>query len=111
MLVAEGVAEGTLAVLLTAADDALEGGAEIETTLLGADDDDDGGGAEDDVGAAEELGGGLPQDILEKPIDEEDNMRMLLDLNGGRCEVVTGVTVGASLSSHAIVHMECSIGS
>ena len=22
-------------------------------------------------------------------------MRMLLDLNGGRCEVVTGVTVGA----------------
>ena len=25
-------------------------------------------------------------------------MRMLLDLNGGRCEVVTGVTVGAPAS-------------
>ncbi|KAH9902391.1 Maf/Ham1 [Cubamyces lactineus] len=34
-----------------------------------------------------------PQDILEKPIDKEDNMRMLLDLNGGVCEVVTGVSV------------------
>ena len=36
-----------------------------------------------------------PQDILEKPRDKEDNMRMLLDLNGGICEVVTGVSVGA----------------
>ncbi|KAH9847823.1 Maf/Ham1 [Lenzites betulinus] len=35
----------------------------------------------------------LPQDILEKPTDKEDNMRMLLDLNGGVCEVVTGVTI------------------
>ncbi|KAI0328257.1 Maf/Ham1 [Cubamyces sp. BRFM 1775] len=34
-----------------------------------------------------------PQDILEKPTDKEDNMRMLLDLNGGVCEVVTGVSV------------------
>ncbi|KAI0833844.1 Maf/Ham1 [Trametes gibbosa] len=34
-----------------------------------------------------------PQDILEKPTDKEDNMRMLLDLNGGVCEVVTGVTI------------------
>ena len=51
---------------------------------------------------AEELGGGLPQDILEKPIDEEDNMRMLLDLNGGRCEVVTGVTVGAFFLAVAV---------
>ena len=38
-----------------------------------------------------------PQDILEKPRDKEDNMRMLLDLNGGICEVVTGVSVGAPL--------------
>ena len=36
-----------------------------------------------------------PQDILEKPTDKEDNLRMLLDLNGGVCEVVTGVSVGA----------------
>ncbi|KAI0363862.1 Maf/Ham1 [Pilatotrama ljubarskyi] len=34
-----------------------------------------------------------PQDILEKPMNKEDNMRMLLDLNGGVCEVVTGVSV------------------
>ena len=45
-----------------------------------------------------------PQDILEKPRDKEDNMRMLLDLNGGICEVVTGVSVGASpsLRLHAL---------
>ncbi|EIW57973.1 Maf/Ham1 [Trametes versicolor FP-101664 SS1] len=35
----------------------------------------------------------FPQDILEKPIDKDDNMRMLLDLNGGVCEVVTGVSI------------------
>ncbi|KAI0763327.1 Maf/Ham1 [Trametes elegans] len=40
---------------------------------------------------ADELG--PPQDILEKPINKEDNLRMLLDLNGGICEVVTGVSV------------------
>ncbi|KAI0791223.1 Maf/Ham1 [Abortiporus biennis] len=34
-----------------------------------------------------------PQEILEKPVDKEDNLRMLLDLNGGVCEVVTGVSV------------------
>lgn len=33
------------------------------------------------------------QDLLEKPISKEDNLRMLLDLNGGVCEVVTGVSV------------------
>ncbi|KAI9001479.1 Maf/Ham1 [Trametes punicea] len=33
------------------------------------------------------------QDILEKPTSKEDNLRMLLDLNGGVCEVVTGVTL------------------
>ncbi|KAM5544850.1 hypothetical protein V8D89_001748 [Ganoderma adspersum] len=42
---------------------------------------------------ADQIGGPDPQDILEKPLDKEDNMRMLLDLNGGRCEVVTGVSV------------------
>lgn len=40
----------------------------------------------------------LPQDILEKPTDKEDNVRMLLDLNGGVCEVVTGITIGTHTS-------------
>jgi hypothetical protein len=35
-----------------------------------------------------------PQELLEKPTSKDDNMRMLLDLNGGMCEVVTGVTLG-----------------
>ncbi|KAL0945317.1 hypothetical protein HGRIS_000820 [Hohenbuehelia grisea] len=38
----------------------------------------------------------LPQvnpELLEKPSSKADNMRMLLDLNGTVCEVVTGVTV------------------
>jgi len=38
----------------------------------------------------------LPQtrpDILEKPTSKDDNLRMLLDLNGAACEVVTGVTL------------------
>jgi len=38
----------------------------------------------------------LPQSrpqILEKPISKGDNLRMLLDLNGGACEVVTGVSL------------------
>ncbi|KNZ76867.1 N-acetylserotonin O-methyltransferase-like protein [Termitomyces sp. J132] len=33
------------------------------------------------------------QELLEKPISKEDNLRMLLDINGGVCEVVTGVVV------------------
>ncbi|KAF8338587.1 Maf/Ham1 [Amanita rubescens] len=33
------------------------------------------------------------QELLEKPTDKADNLRMLLDLNGNVCEVVTGVTV------------------
>lgn len=33
----------------------------------------------------------MTQELLEKPTDKEDNLRMLLDLNGGICEVVTGV--------------------
>ncbi|KAK2462471.1 hypothetical protein APHAL10511_005441 [Amanita phalloides] len=32
-------------------------------------------------------------DLLEKPTDKKDNLRMLLDLNGNVCEVVTGVTL------------------
>jgi len=35
----------------------------------------------------------IKQELLEKPISKEDNYRMLLDLNGGVCEVVTGVVV------------------
>ncbi|KIY52063.1 Maf/Ham1 [Fistulina hepatica ATCC 64428] len=33
------------------------------------------------------------QELLEKPTSKEDNTRMLLDLNGGVCEVVTGLTI------------------
>ena len=36
------------------------------------------------------------QELLEKPLDKEDNLRMLMDLNGSVCEVVTGVTLGVS---------------
>ncbi|KZP00484.1 Maf-like protein [Calocera viscosa TUFC12733] len=41
-------------------------------------------------------GGGAGQpmpEILEKPSSQADNLRMLLDLNGQKCEVVTGVTI------------------
>ncbi|KIK63753.1 hypothetical protein GYMLUDRAFT_450904 [Collybiopsis luxurians FD-317 M1] len=33
------------------------------------------------------------QELLEKPKDKADNLRMLMDLNGQVCEVVTGVTL------------------
>jgi len=33
------------------------------------------------------------QELLEKPTSKADNLRMLLDLNGGVCEVVTGVSI------------------
>ena len=46
-----------------------------------------------------------PQDILEKPTGKDDNMRMLLDLNGGICEVVTGVTVGRYPGTFASVEL------
>ena len=36
------------------------------------------------------------QELLEKPSSKEDNLRMLLDLNGGVCEVVTGLVIGAT---------------
>ncbi|KAJ7366848.1 inosine triphosphate pyrophosphatase-like protein [Mycena albidolilacea] len=35
----------------------------------------------------------IKQELLEKPASKEDNFRMLLDLNGGVCEVVTGLVV------------------
>lgn len=49
------------------------------------------------------------QELLEKPTSKADNLRMLLDMNGGVCEVVTGVSVGQSdlsqdtLSSHILL--------
>ncbi|KAF7327954.1 Maf/Ham1-domain-containing protein [Mycena kentingensis (nom. inval.)] len=33
------------------------------------------------------------QELLEKPTSREDNLRMLLDLNGGVCEIVTGLVL------------------
>ncbi|KAJ3746917.1 Maf-like protein-domain-containing protein, partial [Lentinula raphanica] len=33
------------------------------------------------------------QELLEKPKDEEDNLRMIMDLNAQLCEVVIGVTI------------------
>ncbi|KAK7056715.1 hypothetical protein VNI00_002432 [Paramarasmius palmivorus] len=35
----------------------------------------------------------ITQELLEKPRDKEDNLRMLMDLNGSVCEVVTGLTL------------------
>ncbi|KAG9047280.1 hypothetical protein FS837_002588 [Tulasnella sp. UAMH 9824] len=47
--------------------------------------------------ATSNLGPGLEHDIrpeiLEKPTSKADNLRMLLDMNGRSCEVVTGVSV------------------
>ena len=37
---------------------------------------------------------GVKQELLEKPVDKADNLRMLQDLNGSVCEVVTGVSLG-----------------
>jgi septum formation protein len=34
------------------------------------------------------------QELLEKPDSKSDNLRMLQDLNGSVCEVVTGVSLG-----------------
>ncbi|KAH9981906.1 Maf/Ham1 [Russula compacta] len=36
---------------------------------------------------------GVLQELLEKPVDKADNLRMLQDLNGSVCEVVTGVSL------------------
>lgn len=38
----------------------------------------------------------INQELLEKPLDKSDNLRMLMDMNGAVCEVVTGVCVGQS---------------
>ncbi|KAJ6508808.1 Maf/Ham1 [Mycena sanguinolenta] len=35
----------------------------------------------------------IKRELLEKPTSKEDNYRMLLDLNGGVCEVVTGLVI------------------
>ncbi|KAJ7784586.1 inosine triphosphate pyrophosphatase-like protein [Mycena metata] len=35
----------------------------------------------------------VTQELLEKPTSKEDNFRMLLDLNGNVCQVVTGLVV------------------
>ncbi|KIK90723.1 hypothetical protein PAXRUDRAFT_831462 [Paxillus rubicundulus Ve08.2h10] len=40
-----------------------------------------------------EMETGTRQELLEKPTSKEDNLRMLQDLNGSVCEVVTGVSL------------------
>jgi septum formation protein len=45
----------------------------------------------------------IKQELLEKPASKEDNFRMLLDLNGGVCEVVTGLVVGEFVQSPPFV--------
>ncbi|KAG2048363.1 Maf Ham1 [Suillus hirtellus] len=40
-----------------------------------------------------EMETGVRQELLEKPSSKDDNMRMLMDLNGSVCEVVTGVSL------------------
>jgi septum formation protein len=37
------------------------------------------------------------QELLEKPENKSDNLRMLQDLNGSVCEVVTGVSLGETI--------------
>lgn len=37
---------------------------------------------------------GVQQELLEKPENKVDNLRMLQELNGTVCEVVTGVSLG-----------------
>lgn len=46
-----------------------------------------------------EMGTDTCSELLEKPVSKDDNLRMLLDLNGNVCEVVTGVSLG-TVSSH-----------
>jgi septum formation protein len=41
-----------------------------------------------------EMALGTRQELLEKPISKADHVRMLQDLNGNVCEVVTGVSLG-----------------
>lgn len=51
----------------------------------------------------------MRQELLEKPTSKEDNIRMLLDLNGGVCEVVTGVALGAKIMSNILLRVLISI--
>lgn len=37
---------------------------------------------------------GMRQELLEKPTSKADHLRMLQDLNGNVCEVVTGLSLG-----------------
>ncbi|KAG8875404.1 hypothetical protein FRB97_005139 [Tulasnella sp. 331] len=55
----------------------------------------------------------VPPEILEKPGSKADNLRMLLELNGHTCEVVTGITVvypiltaPGSMDERSIVHFQ-----
>ena len=45
-----------------------------------------------------EMEEGIRQELLEKPVSKADHLRMLQDLNGNVCEVVTGVSLGAFAS-------------
>jgi hypothetical protein len=45
----------------------------------------------------EDAATGWRPEVLEKPTDKDDQKRMLLDLNGRVCEVVTGVSLSACL--------------
>ena len=45
------------------------------------------------------------QELLEKPSSKEDNLRMLLDLNGGVCEVVTGLVIGATFFDLGLINI------
>jgi predicted house-cleaning NTP pyrophosphatase (Maf/HAM1 superfamily) len=44
----------------------------------------------------------MNQELLEKPSSKEDNLRMLLDMNGNVCEVVTGVVIGEIRLSNVV---------
>lgn len=45
-----------------------------------------------------EMALGTRQELLEKPLSKADHLRMLQDLNGNVCEVVTGVSLGEPLA-------------
>ena len=45
----------------------------------------------------------MNQELLEKkPSSKEDNLRMLLDMNGNVCDVVTGVVIGEIRLSNVV---------
>jgi len=49
----------------------------------------------------------VKQELLEKPMSKADNLRMLQDLNGSVCEVVTGVSLG---ERHTLWSLPCFTG-